>query len=147
MLNQQEMDLLLVDLIEDEGYKSHIYKDSVGVWTIGIGRNLESVGLSRTESMYLAGNDVKHIDSSLTNMLPKYGYTFYPRLSTARKLAVLNMAFNLGIGNLLEFINFLEFMEKKKYREAASAMLDSKWAAQVGARATRLSKVIEDNLK
>ena len=49
-----------------------------------------------------------------------------------------NMCFNLGITRLLKFKKFLAAMEDKEWDKAAVEMMDSRWATQVGARATRL---------
>jgi len=54
------------------------------------------------------------------------------------------MAFNLGITRLLNFKKFLGALELKHYKTAAAEMMDSRWATQVGPRATRLrDRVLE----
>ncbi len=45
--------------ILDEGKKDKAYRCSVGKLTIGIGRNLDDVGLSDDEQYYLLNNDVE----------------------------------------------------------------------------------------
>ena len=55
-----ENDPTLIRLIEDhEGRRSHIYTDTVGKLTIGVGRNLTDRGLSDDEIDYLLANDIK----------------------------------------------------------------------------------------
>lgn len=49
------------------------------------------------------------------------------------------MSFNLGIAKLLGFKNTLAFAKAGDWARAASNMLQSAWAGQVGARAIRLS--------
>jgi lysozyme len=49
------------------------------------------------------------------------------------------MAFNLGIAGLQRFTKFLAALEQKDYETAATEMLDSVWAEQVGRRAQRLA--------
>ena len=46
-------------LMRHEGVKRNPYKCSAGVLTIGIGRNLESVGLSDDEIFYMLKNDIR----------------------------------------------------------------------------------------
>ena len=53
-----------------------------------------------------------------------------------------NMAFNLGIHGLLKFVRTLNAIERGNYDEAASHMLASKWAGQVGQRAQRLAAMM-----
>ena len=55
---------------------------------------------------------------------------------------MINMCFNLGLSRLLNFKNFLEAVESKDYVKAGVEMLDSKWATQVGPRATRLKNMM-----
>ena len=68
-------------------------------------------------------------------------------LDETRKEALLNMTFNMGVKRLAEFKDFLAKMQAKDFRAAAGAMLDSKWAKQVGDRATRLSIQIESGFR
>ena len=48
------------------------------------------------------------------------------------------MGFNLGITRLLKFKKFLAALEQHDWETAAVEMMDSRWATQVGPRATRL---------
>lgn len=52
------------------------------------------------------------------------------------------MAFNLGVGGLLEFKQMLAALEEGQYEEAAKQMLMSHWALQVGDRAKRISEMM-----
>ena len=55
------------------------------------------------------------------------------------------MCFNLGYPRLSGFKNFLGALKNEDWEIAAIEMLDSKWAGQVGPRATRLrDRVLED---
>ena len=51
-------------------------------------------------------------------------------------------AFNLGPAGLLKFGRTLSAVEQGDYETAAVEMLDSRWAGQVGQRATRLSEMM-----
>ena len=53
------------------------------------------------------------------------------------------MTFNLGIGRLTEFHDFLAKMQTQDWQGASAAMLDSLWARQVGPRAQRLALQIQ----
>ena len=62
---------------------------------------------------------------------------------TARRFTIgfnLYLAFNLGISGLLKFKKMLAALLQLDYSMAASEMLDSKWAEQVGSRADDLAK-------
>ena len=125
-------------LLRDEELRLKPYTDSVGKLTIGVGRNLSDKGISFQEAQTLLVNDIGAALSELQSALP-----WTATLDDVRKGAMLNMTFNLGIGGLLEFHDFLARMERGDFPGAAGAMLDSLWARQVGARATRLSIQIQ----
>jgi lysozyme len=125
-------------LRRDEGVRLRPYRDSVGKVTIGVGRNLDDVGISEKEADLLLANDIQSATISLEANFP-----WTMELDQVRKGALLNMAFNMGVRGLAEFRDFLEKMQAQNFRAAAGAMLDSLWARQVGARATRLSIQIE----
>lgn len=125
---------LIKQLILDEGKKHKPYKDSVGKTTIGVGRNLDDVGLSDDEIEYLLKNDIDRVIGDLDAALP-----WWVALSEERQQVLANMCFNLGISRLLAFKNTLEAMEEGRYDAAANGMLASLWARQVGARAIRLA--------
>lgn len=120
-----------------EGLKLKPYKDTVGKLTIGIGRNLDDVGLSKAEAYYLAQNDIRR----RINRLEKFEW--YRNLDEVRKKVVIDMAFNLGMGGLFSFKNMIKAIKLNDFPTAAAEMLNSKWANQVGIRAKRLSKMME----
>jgi lysozyme len=129
---------LIEQLVRDEGIELRPYKDSVGKLTIGVGRNLDDVGISRAEAMALLANDVQNARAQLEEHLPWAG-----GLDEIREAALVNMAFNLGIGRLLNFRNFLAALQAGDYKTASAEMMNSLWAKQVGPRAQRLALQIE----
>jgi len=117
----------------DEGLRLKPYKDTVGKLTIGIGRNLDDVGISEAEANYLLGNDVAKATSAIRQTLP-----WADDLNEARMGVLVNMAFNMGIAGLLKFPGMLGKLQRGLYEEAAAEMVDSAWYHQVGERAKRL---------
>jgi lysozyme len=53
------------------------------------------------------------------------------------------MAFNMGVEGLLQFHTTLALIQAGHYDQAASAMLLSKWATQVGQRAIELARIMQ----
>ena len=132
---------IIDQLKRDEGLRLEPYKDSVGVWTIGYGHNLE-VGdkdippsIKEEQASLWLLKDVANASYQLDTHLP-----WTKDLDEARRGVLINMAFNLGIAGLLQFHRTLTMIEAGNYKGAASAMLESKWAQQVGPRAKRLSE-------
>ncbi len=125
---------LVTQLRRDEGVKLKPYRDTVGKLTIGIGRNLDDVGISNVEADTLLKNDIGRTMADLDKHLP-----WWLTLDAARRGVLANMAFNMGINGLLSFKNTLALIQQGRFEDAAANMLMSKWATQVGPRAKRLS--------
>ena len=116
-------------LIVHEGYRQFPYKDTVGKLTVGIGRNLDDVGVSMDEARYLLRNDIRIAkDQCVRN------FYFFEDLDQVRQDALVNMCFNMGITRLKGFKKMLKALSEKDYQKAAEEALDSKWAKQVGRR-------------
>jgi lysozyme len=130
---------LIRELTRDEGLRLKPYRCSAGKLTIGIGRNLDDVGISHGEAEILLRNDIARAEADLDRDLP-----WWKTLDEVRRRVLVNMAFNLGIRGLLGFKNTLELVRTGRYLDAAQHMLDSKWAKQVGPRAVRLATMMRD---
>lgn len=128
---------LIVHLAQEEGKVSKPYKDTVGKTTIGIGRNLDDVGLSDDEIMYLLGNDITRVERQLDVNL-----TWWRGMCDARQVALASMCFQLGIAGLLAFKKSLQMLRDGQYAKAADEFMDSKWGKQVPARARRVTQMI-----
>jgi len=118
----------------DEGVRQFPYKCSAGKTSIGVGRNLDDVGLSPYEINVLLENDLVKAENDAKILFPSFD-----KLSDVRKSVLINMAFNLGRSRLEGFKNFKAAVEAGKFHIAAEEMLSSRWAQQVGKRAERLA--------
>jgi lysozyme len=126
-------------LIRHEGLRLTPYNDSLGVLTIGVGRNLRDVGISRSEADILLQNDIDRAEDDANH----HFYWFYA-LDNARQVVVLSMIFNLGISRFSLFSKTINYIAVQKYREASEEMLKSSWAKQVGQRAIELSMIMQN---
>ena len=125
-------------LIRHEGLVLQMYKDSVGVLTIGVGRNLEHVGLrSEAEARYLLRSDIVAIRAELERAIP-----WINDLSEKRQHVLMDMGFNLGVTGLMNFKKTLRLVADGDYGAASLEMLKSRWANQVGRRAVTLSEMM-----
>lgn len=147
-------------LILHEGVRLEVYRCPAGYNTIGVGRNLDTVGLSRDEQLrvlgvsgspsseviallklrgitkgeaiFLLGNDVHQCVSDLEP------FEWYQVLDPVRQKVMLDMRFNLGLKGLLGFRATIAALKVKDYNRAAAQMTQSRWYDQVGNRAKRL---------
>lgn len=121
----------------DEGKRSKIYLDTVGKWTAGVGRNISDRAFSEDEIQLMLSNDINLAAKDARQLVPGFD-----NLDEVRQEVLVNMSFNLGYARLGAFKKFLAAVNASEFAEASLEMLDSKWAAQVGARAQRLSKAM-----
>ena len=131
-------DALRNDLLRDEGLRLRPYYDSVGKLSLGVGRNLDDLGITKDEALYLLAGDIARAEADLDRALP-----WWRELSEPRRRALANMAFNLGITRLLRFKKMLAALRAGDWHSAAAEALDSRWAVQVGDRAERIAALIE----
>lgn len=127
-------DILRKQLIIDEGFRRNPYRDTVGKLTIGVGRNLDDVGLFGDEIELMLANDIARAEAVAQAVFPSFLV-----LSDNRKAALANMAFNLGYLKLSNFHHLIAAVAARQWDQAANEMLNSVWATQVRKRADRLA--------
>lgn len=128
---------LSFQLERHEGLRLNPYYCTAGKLTIGVGRNLEAVGISKAEAMFMLQNDIIRVMAELDEHIP-----WWKELSQTRQHVLVDMAFNLGIFGLLKFQKTLKAIQEERFADAAVEMLDSRWAKQVGQRAQTLSQAM-----
>ena len=144
---EHDMEKLLEALKRHEGVKRHAYKDSLGVLTIGCGRNISDsrrhhgLGLSDAEIDYMLQNDIERTIKELSREYP----WFNDLEEGARRDAIINMHFNLGRLRFATFKRAIAHMENANHKEAATEFLHSKWAKQVKGRALEVTDMILTN--
>jgi len=132
------LDRIKQELLQFEGLCLKPYFCPAGKLTIGVGRNLEEVGITKDEALQLLSNDLQRCQRELENELP-----WTRHLPQEAQEVLLHMTFNLGLRGLMGFKNALSALEHGNYRLAAQEMLNSKWAGQVGQRAQLLARRME----
>lgn len=129
---------LVSALRRDEGERLTVYQDTLGVWTLGVGRNVDGAhggGITKVESAYLLQNDITTKTAELEKRAPWIWQMSEPRIGV-----FLNMAFQLGVEGLMKFNQTLRLAEQGEYFECSRQMLKSLWAQQTPERALRMSK-------
>ena len=129
---------LFTQLRLHEGVEHKPYKCTAGYLTIGVGRNIEERGLSDDEIDYILSNDVNIATDELVE-----SFDWYADLDPIRQRVVIDMVFNLGMPRFKQFKNMITAIETGDYVQASIEMMDSRWAEQVGLRASRLAEMME----
>lgn len=142
---------LIEQLKRHEGFRSDYYQCTADKRTIGYGRNVDDNPFSpkelnmlgrdefdcepmtEDEAEFLLVNDVKAVHKAI------YDHVSLSRLNLARQAVCINMAFNLGVNGFCQFKNMINAINSDKFERAAVQALDSRWATQVGDRATELA--------
>lgn len=148
--NKLSYDDVLNLIKKHEGVRPRIYKDSLGIPTVGIGFNMlrpdAPAVLKRIGADYhkiLSGETelTNEQIQELFNLCLKIAYAdakkyipAFDNLPKNIKLGLLDMSFNLGYGRLNKFVKTREHILKGDYKSAAAELKNSKWAKQVGNR-------------
>lgn len=123
-------------LIRHEGLVYKPYNDTVGKLTVGVGRNLDDVGISHDEIMLMLDNDIETATHNCEF------YPWFSKLSDTRKAACIDLIFNLGANKFRGFVKFIAAMGAGNYDVAAAELVASKWYLQVGKRGPELVEMI-----
>lgn len=131
-------DDFIAQIKRHEGFRDHVYCDTVGVLTGGWGHAfLEGSRIPLEVAEALLRHDLGAIDRDYTNLnLP-----IDPK-DSVRRYVIKNMLFNIGLGRLLRFKKMLAAIRAGDYKKAADEMMDSKWARQVKGRAVELAEMM-----
>lgn len=128
------------DLRRDEGVRSSAYTDSLGYWTIGVGRLIDrrkGGRLSDEEIDLLLSNDIHNC------LLDIEREPWYLACETdSQRRALLNMRFQLGAYGIRTFKVFLDLMTQKKWAQAAEDLSHTAYAHQVPKRSARIQALI-----
>ena len=133
---------LQAQLVRHEGLRLKPYRDTVGKLTVGVGRNLDDVGISEAEALTLLAADVARAEAGLDARLP-----WWRTLDPVRADVLVDMAFNLGIAGLCGFERTLGAVREGRWEDAAAGMAASAWARQVGGRATELARQMRTGVR
>lgn len=152
--NKLSYDDILNLIKKHEGVRPRVYKDSLGIPTVGIGFNLlrpdAPAVLNKISANY---NDILSGKTELSNQQMQELFNICLKIAYADakkyipsfdslpkniKLGLLDMSFNLGYGRLSKFVKTREHILNNDYKSAAAELQNSKWAKQVGNRSASI---------
>lgn len=114
-----------------EGFRAHLYRCTAGALTIGYGTNI-SEGISEDEALLLLRSRLGQVVAVL-----EHRFSWWPRLTPARRQVLASMGYQLGLAGLLRFRRMLAAVAIEEWDQAADEMLDSKWAREDSPRRAR----------
>jgi len=129
-------------LIYDEGKRHRPYKCTAGKLTIGVGRNLEDVGISEATIDQMLSEDIEKCAVQAKTIFKEKWDTF----SDERKCGIINMIFNLGYFGFCQFKMMISAINANDRAAIRAHGANSLWARQVGERAQRVLSLIADEI-
>lgn len=143
------IDLLAADLQRDEGWKNFLYDDANGAKivpgytvkghaTAAWGFALDVSPLTQEEALPILRSRAQGYYDTLVKAEP-----WVAGLPEPVQRGLSNMAYNMGVTGLLKFNTFLDLLKAGQYVAAGEDLAQTKWAGQVGDRASRVVALIE----
>jgi len=121
-------------ILEEEGFRSKPYLDSLGISTIGHGLTY----ITKSESEYIVQNRIYEIIKKLED-----DYSWFKGLSENRKTIIISMVYQLGLNGFRKFKNMIKAIENNDFSTAKKEGLDSLWAKQTPSRAIKQMDMLE----
>lgn len=116
------------------------YKDSRGIWTLGVGHNVESgPPIATALLMAIFDDDLKYVCDECIEAFP-----FIKSWDMPRAAVLVNMCFAMGLSRLLGFKDMLAAAAVKDWKTMAAELRDSDfWRSETHNRAERLARQLE----
>ena len=129
----------LIDSIKQhEGYRSKVYKDSLGIPTIGYGFAIKDLELDQYICDLILERKVKDLKDRI-----KKKFSWYKYMPPTIKDIVVEMCYQLGLYGFSCFKKTISYLQNKEWEKASVEMLDSRWAVQTPRRARELSEIVK----
>jgi len=138
------MDAVKQMIIRHEGLRTRPYKDSLGLWTVGVG-HLIGDGKSLPADMNREFSQKEVMDMFEQDFAHHYGIAQktpgWDKANETGKGAMIDLAFNMGRW-WTKFPNTAKALMAGDFSSAAAGLRDSKWFQQVGNRGSEIASMI-----
>ena len=125
---------LIESIKQHEGYVGIVYKDSLGIDTIGYGFAIKDLELDKDICDIILERKLHALTDRINNKFKWYMY-----MPPEIKDIVVEMCYQMGVYGFSRFKKTIAYLQDKKFKEASVEMLDSRWAEQTPNRAKELS--------
>ena len=130
----------LIDSIKKhEGYVGVVYKDSLGIDTIGYGFAIKDLELDADVCDIILERKIKNLQDRVKNKFSWYIY-MPPEIQDV----LMEMCYQLGVTGVSKFKKTVAYLQNKEFKNASIEMLDSRWAKQTPNRAKELSNRVKE---
>ncbi len=131
-------------LLADEGEVLHVYDDSEGFATIGVGRLVDKRkggGITQDESRYMLRNDIARRAAECEQR-----FDWWLSLDAVRQQVIVCLAFQLGTDGVARFGKMVAALRQRDYPAAAAEMLNSRWHSQTPERCERMAQIMRSGV-
>ena len=129
----------LIDSIKKhEGYVGIVYKDSLGIDTIGYGFAIKDLELDEDICEIILERKLSQLIDRIHNK-----FNWYKYMPQEIKDIVTEMCYQMGVTGFSKFKKTIAYLQDKKWEEASVEMLDSRWAKQTPNRAKEMSNRVK----
>jgi lysozyme len=125
---------LINSIKKHEGYVGIVYKDSLGIDTIGYGFAIKDLELDEDICEIILERKITQLIDRISNK-----FSWYKYMPQEIKDIVTEMCYQLGVTGFSKFKKTIAYLQDKKWEEASVEMLDSLWARQTPNRAKEMS--------
>ena len=130
---------LIESIKKHEGYVGVVYKDSLGIDTIGYGFAIKDLELDADVCDIILERKLKALHDMIKIKFKWYGY-----MPQEIKDVVIEMCYQLGVGGFSKFKKTIAYLQNQQFHDASVEMLDSLWAKQTPNRAKELSNRVKE---
>ena len=125
---------LINSIKEHEGFVAIVYKDSLGIDTIGYGFAIKDLELDEDICSMILERKLENLICRVDNK-----FSWYKYMPQDIKDVVVEMCYQLGVTGVSKFKKTISYLQNKQWEDASIEMLDSLWAKQTPNRAEELS--------
>jgi GH24 family phage-related lysozyme (muramidase) len=145
-MSEQDIKAMVID---HEGIRYEPYKDSVGLWTVGVGHLIGdgktlppeyNRKFSHEEVMSMFEKDYEKHKKQAQSNVPGFG-----KFDSLGQAALIDLTFNMGPGWPRKFKNTSAKLGAGDTEGAAEGLTNSKWYGQVGRRAPKIVGMIRES--
>ena len=128
---------LIESIKKHEGYVGIVYKDSLGIDTIGYGFAIKDLELDVDICDIILERKLHALEDSIN-----LKFNWFSDMPTKIQEIVTEMCYQLGVTGFSKFVKTIKYLKDKEFKNASVEMLDSKWAKQTPNRAKEMSKIV-----
>ena len=129
---------LIESIKKHEGYVGVVYKDSLGIDTIGYGFGMKDLELDADVCDIILERKLKDLEHRI-----KLKFDWYKYMPQEIKDIVTEMCYQLGVTGFSKFKKTIAYLQNKEWKNASIEMLDSRWAKQTPNRAKEMSNRVK----